>query len=255
MHKRIVILSLCLSATLLQGCSRKPEGSANNDNTSNQNAATTQFADVPAELRDPQDSAGYYALGVALYKNDHDRESVDAFKKALELDPRNADAQRRLGLAYMATGDKKLAEESYKRAVELYEKRVREDAKDADATYNLADSYSKIGDYDKAAETYRRAIKLKEPDGSTCYDIGLVYNKLARYDDAAKAFAKAVELDPNDYQSQEALDKAREDASKLRERIDYQKKLLEKQRGQNQNNSNADANKNGATLKAKNNNR
>lgn len=253
MHKRIIILSMCLSATLLQGCTRKSERSANNDNASNQNAPSSQLTDVPAELRDPKDAAGFYALGVVLYKNDHDREAVEAFKKSVELDPQNADAQRQLGLAYAATGDRKSAGESYKKAVELYEKRVREDAKDADAYYNLADSYSKIGDYDKAAETYRRAIKLKEPDGATYYDIGLVYNKLARYDDAAKAFAKAVDLDANDYQSQEALDKAREDASKLRERIDYEKKLIGKQRGQNQNNSNA-INQNGVKPKAKNDN-
>jgi tetratricopeptide (TPR) repeat protein len=251
MRKHFVIIALCLSSLPLLACSRKSGQASVNDNSSNQSATTKEFADVPAELRNPQDSAGYYALGVALYKNDHDREAVEAFKKSVELDPQNADAYRRLGLAYLATGQRKEAEESYKKAIELFEKRVREDAKDADALYNLADSYGKVSEYDKAAEAYRRAIKLKEPDGSTYYDIGLVYNKLARYDDAAKAFAKAVELDPNDYQSQEALDKAHEDASKLRERIDYQKKLLEKQRAQNQNNSNAASNQNGARPKAK----
>jgi tetratricopeptide (TPR) repeat protein len=130
---------------------------------------------------------------------------------------------------------------------------VREDAKDADALYGLADTHGKLGEYEKAADTYRRASRLREPDAPTYYDIGLVYNKLARYADAASAFQKAIDLDPNDYQSQEALDKAREDASKLRERIDYDKKLLQKH-SQNQNGSNQNS-PNGANKSAANSNR
>ncbi len=256
MRKLFFAIPLCLASLMLTAsCRGKAGKSGGNDNAnaaaSNQNSIGSQFADVPAELRNPQDASGYYALGVALYKNDHDREAVEAFKKSVELDPENADAQRRLGYAYAATGQKKEAEESFRKAVELYEKRVREDPKDADALYSLADCYSRAGDYDKAADAYRRALKLKEPDAQTYYDIGQVYDRLARYDDAARAFAKAVELDPNDYQSQEALDKAREDAQKLKERIDYAKKQADRQRDQNQNNANA-ANQNNARPQAKN---
>jgi tetratricopeptide (TPR) repeat protein len=252
MRKIIYALSLCLLALGLSGCQSKAANTnANSSTPSNQSAALKTTEGVPVELQNPQDAAGYFALGNLLYKNDRDGEAVEAYKKSVELDPNDADAYRGLALAYAATTQKKESQEAFEKAVGLYEKKVREDAKDADAIYRLADSYGQLGEYEKAADAYRRASRLKEPDAPTYYDIGLVYNRLARYKDAADAFSKAVELDPNDYQSQEALDKAREDASKLRERIDYDKKMIQKQRAQNQNGSNQNS-QNGAGKSSRN---
>jgi len=192
----------------------------------------------------PQDAAGFVALGVELYKKDRDSEAVEAFKGAINLDPQNGEAYRRLGLAYASLGQKKESGEAYEQAVDLFEKKLRRDSKDADTLLQLADAFGQTGEYEKAAGAYRRAVKLREPDGGTYYDMGLVYNKLAKYKDAADAFGKAVELDPNDYRAQEALDKAKEDASKQRERIEYQKKMLEKHaRGGKANNANQNSTK------------
>ena len=242
MRKVFIALLLCPAAALQPGCARKGAPTNANAPAAAQSAPTPSLEGVAAELQSPKDAAGYFALGVELYKRDRDQEAVEAFKKAVELDPHAADAYRRLGLAYAATAQKKEAQQSFEKAAELFGKRVREDAKDAEALYNLADAYAKIGEYEKSADAYRRAVKLREPDAPGYYDMGLVYNKLAKYPEAVRAFEKAVELDPNDYQSREALDRAREDAGKQRERVEYEKKLLAKQKGQkssnNSNNSN-----------------
>ena len=238
MRKLFVALLLCLLAASLSACAHKGTVANANSPGAAQTAATPSLEGVAAELQNPKDAAGFFALGVELYKRDRDHEAVEAFKKSVELDPDNAEGYRRLGLAYAATAQKKEAQDSFEKAVELFARKVREDAKDADALYHLADAYTKVGEYEKAADAYRRAAKLREPDGSGYYDIGLVYNKLAKYQEAVRAFQKAVDLDPNDYQSQEALDRAREDAGKQRARVDYEKKLLAKQRSQNQNNAN-----------------
>ncbi|HLL77211.1 MAG TPA: tetratricopeptide repeat protein [Pyrinomonadaceae bacterium] len=189
------------------------------------------------------DAAGFFAQGVEHFRRNRDREAVEAFRKAVELDPEYAEAYHRLGMAHAVLGEREEAEEAFEKAVDLFEKKLRREPKDADALYRLADAYGRTGDYQKASETYRRAEKLRDPDASTYYDMGLVYNKLAKYQEAAKAFEKAVELDPNDYRAQEAWDRAREDASKQKARIEHEKKLLERQ--QKRDGGDDDENKNG----------
>lgn len=212
----------------------------------------------PPQTGTPQDAAGFVALGVELYKKDRDAEAVEAFKAAVGLDPDNGEAHRRLGLAYASLGERKESAAAFEQAVKLFEKKLRRDSKDADTLFQLADSYSQAGEYEKAADSYRKAVKLREPDGGTYYDMGLVYNKLAKYKDAVDAFGKAAELDPNDYRAQEALDKAKEDASKQRGRIEYQKKMLEKQsrngstKNVNQNTNAKNANSNTGTKNSNN---
>lgn len=227
MNKAAFLLCAC-ALVLTAGCGRKPESRSPDTPATGKSAQQAQSSPA-AQEQNPQDAAGYFARGVDLYKQDRDREALEAFRQAVVLDPEYAEAYYKLGLTYAVTGQKKEADEAYEKAVDLFEKKVKKDPKDADALYNLADAYAKTDDYQKSAEAYRRAARLREPDASTYYDIGIVYNKLAKYQEATDAFKKAVELDPNDYQAQEALDRAKEDANKLKERIEYQKKLLAKQ--------------------------
>jgi tetratricopeptide (TPR) repeat protein len=122
---------------------------------------------------------------------------------------------------------------------------VDKEPKNAEAQLNLGEAYGKLGEYQKSIEAYRRGVKLTEPDSATYYDIGLTYNKLARYDDAVNAFKKSIELDPEDYRAQEALERAKSDASRQQARIAEEKKKLErmvKTSGSSSRNANANAN-------------
>lgn len=238
-----LLLSAATALALTQfACNR---GGANQSNQPAAASATPAASQQPQPEAPPtqaqQDAAGLFAQGVENYRRNRDREAVEAFRKAVELDPEYAEAYHRLGMAHVALGERKEAEESFEKAVGLFEKKVKREPKDADALYRLADAYGRTGNYQKASEAYRRAEKLRDPDASTYYDMGLVYNKLAKYQDAAEAFEKAVELDPNDYRAQEAWDRAKENASKQKARIEHEKKMLERQtqRGGNSNNANA----------------
>ena len=242
-----LVLSAVVSLAAAQfGCNH---ANSNQSNQSNQAAAASPTPDAPppseaATVQEQQDAAGLLAQGIELYRRNRDREAVETFRKAAELDPEYAEAYHRLGMAHVALGERKEAQEAFERAIKFYEKRLKREPKDVDALYRVADSYGRTGDYQKASESYRRAEKLRDPDASTYYDMGLVYNKLAKYEDAAKAFGKAVELDPNDYRAQEAWDRAKENASKQKARIEHEKKLLERKGGAggnknaNRNNSN-----------------
>lgn len=213
------LIALCLLAHV--NCSRAKRAAPADNKAPADAAAGGQAA--------PQDAQGYIALGTELYRNNRDREAVEAFRRAAELEPDNPLAHYRLGLAHGALGERDEAEAAYAKALEGFEKAVKDDPKNADALLSLADVYSRTGEYEKSIEAYRKASKLKEPDAYTYYDMGLVYNRLARYDDAAKAFRQAVELNPDDYRAQEALERAEEDHKRQKTRVEHAKRQLEKQ--------------------------
>ena len=82
-------------------------------------------------------------------------ESVNAYKKAIDLDPRSVDARMGLGEVYEEKGLYKEATEEYKRVIEI-------DGKHTGAMYNLALVYEKV-DPKAAITQWERYIELAAP--------------------------------------------------------------------------------------------
>ena len=82
-------------------------------------------------------------------------ESVNAYKKAIDLDPHSVDARMGLGEVYEVKGLYKEATEEYRRVIEL-------DGKHTGAMYNLALVYEKV-DPKAAIAQWERYIELAAP--------------------------------------------------------------------------------------------
>src|SRR3954447_16197901 len=104
------LLSLCL-ACALAGCKRS-QPSANGA----ANANTQSGGIVSSEAQ--SEAQRLLNEGNELYKNDQDEQAIEAYKKAVSLDPNNGEAYFRLGLAYSSTGKKDEAAEAFKKSVE-----------------------------------------------------------------------------------------------------------------------------------------
>ena len=213
------LLSLCL-ACALAGCkSQNPESAnaASNVNTSSVGSAPTQAQ---------SEGQKYLAEGNELYKNDRDEQAIEAYKKAISVDPGNGEAYFRLGLAYAATGKRDEAEESFRKSVEVYEKYLRTNQKDAQAYYVMGQALVRIGNYQqdraKAPKSYqdavaalKKAVALEPENGDMYYELGEAHNNLFQYQEAVKAFEKATELDPSNYRASDALKQAKEDLDRF----------------------------------------
>ena len=79
-------------------------------------------------------------------------ESVTAYKKAIDLDPRSVEARMGLGEVYEDKG-------LYKEAIEEYKKVIELDGKHTGAMYNLALVYEKV-DPKEAIAQWERYITL-----------------------------------------------------------------------------------------------
>ena len=119
--------------------------------------------------------------------------ALQEFQRALEIDPRNADALLGLGGAYAASGRTSDAEAALKKASAL-----RPDSWD---NYNeLGIFYEKQGKYAESIAAYKRAIELT-PDNAQVYgNLGAVYLDAGdpkMRDEAEKALRKSIQLSPS----------------------------------------------------------
>jgi Flp pilus assembly protein TadD len=204
------------------GCKRSGQQSSNNS------AGT---AEVSNGLNGDRSQAKVLLeQGKQLYREDHDKEAVEAFQKAVKLDPDLAEAHFRLALGYEAVGKSEDAEAQYKKAVETYRKYLDRNPDDAEAHYNLGVTFANLGNYSEAIREYRQATKLKTDDPDIYYDLGVAHTKLAQYDQAAAAFSKSLEIDPEYYRAQDALDQAREGVKRIKAGKKHQEDLIKKQK-------------------------
>jgi cytochrome c-type biogenesis protein CcmH/NrfG len=73
---------------------------------------------LKAEVKKNQDNtAAWIQLGHVYFDTDQYQKAIDAYKKALQLDPRNADVLTDLGIIYRRSGQPQKAIESFDQAV------------------------------------------------------------------------------------------------------------------------------------------
>ncbi len=245
------LLSLCL-AFALAGCRRASEQAANNAEGANASGETSPAAQSEAQR--------YVAQGNdAFYKNDQEQEAIEAYKKAIELDPNYGEAYYRLGLVYVAGGKRDEAEEAFKKAIEVLEKQLRTNQKDAQVHYilgqslmglaNLQDTSKSQKTLQEAVKALKKAVSLEPENADMYYELGQAHSRLIQYREAVAAFEKATELDPDNYRASEALEKAKEDLSRFntlykREETKLKQEEAARKRKEEEENANGNANAN-----------
>ena len=149
--------------------------------------------------------------------------AVKLINKAIELDPKYAEAYNNRGVAYSKLKIFEKARMSYNRAIELnpeYEeaynnrgiisyksKRFTEAMKDfnraielnlnnARAYYNRGNVYFKLKRFNEAMKDFNRAIELNLSNAEVYNNRGLIYYELEKFDEAMKDFNRAIELNP-----------------------------------------------------------
>ena len=132
-------------------------------------------------------------LGTAYLKEGNTPGAVEALRQASSLNPQNATAWERLGLAYMASDAPKQAEDAFQRAI-----RVGTADEPARVHYNYGLLLLKLERYDEALRqfditlgdlTYRTPAKVLNSKGFTLYTMG-------QYDEAIEVLDKAIRRAP-----------------------------------------------------------
>jgi tetratricopeptide (TPR) repeat protein len=109
---------------------------------------------IIAKEGDDLDSDEWYNLGLDLEEVDQDR-APEAYRRAIELNPDNADAHVNLGRLMQLKGNLQLAKRHYEKALAAV-------ANHQLAYYNLGTVFDELDEVDKAADYYRRAPSVPD---------------------------------------------------------------------------------------------
>lgn len=109
---------------------------------------------IIAREGDDLDSDEWYNLGLDLEEVDPDR-APEAYQRAIELNPANADAHVNLGRLLQLKGNLRLAKQHYEKALAAVSSHQL-------AYYNLGTVFDELDQLDQAAEFYRRAPSVPD---------------------------------------------------------------------------------------------
>jgi tetratricopeptide (TPR) repeat protein len=116
--------------------------------------------------------------------------AAQAYRKALELNPRNAEARLNLGTILKVKGILPEAESHFAKLIEY-------DPNSGAAHAHLADVLVLQERHPEAIAHYRRAARLLPQDARTRCNLGAILLKGGRHAEAASFLAEAIHLDPN----------------------------------------------------------
>lgn len=155
----------------------------------------TRAADVlsGATASNPKDAQLMLALGVARYGQRRFSEAIDAFLKAIALDPRIPQPYLFLGRVLDQAGAQMPAIiDDYRRWLKLEPTRPEPPLLLAKALV------ASNGDSSEAETLLRRAIALDNKSWEAHYQLGLLLSKKHQYKEAAAELETAIKLNPNE---------------------------------------------------------
>ncbi len=160
----------------------------------------------------PNNSAAYNNLGVALKSQDRLDEAITCYRRAQKIKPDYAEAINNLGNALKEQEKLDEALVCFRRAVE-----IKPDY--ADARNSLGAVLDEQGHADEAIECYKRALEDKPDDESAHNNLGVALKNEGRLEEAAAAYRRALELKPDYAEAHNNLANAVKDMGNVEEAL------------------------------------
>jgi tetratricopeptide (TPR) repeat protein len=133
----------------------------------------------------------YFNIGLANYYLKQYRESEQAYRQAIKIDPYNAaDAYYALGLTYRDSGQFDEEIQAYKHAL-----RLKPDY--ASAYDRMGQRYLQLKKYNEAIEAFKQLSVLRPGDANSQNSLGEAYEAMNKHEESVEAFRQAIRLKPD----------------------------------------------------------
>jgi tetratricopeptide (TPR) repeat protein len=152
-----------------------------------------------AAALDPKDPQMFYNFALALDRKKDYAKERESLEKAIELDPRFAQAQNQLGFLDMQANQLVAAEEHFKSAISL-------DPHYAEAQNNLGVLNGQKGNDAEAERLFRLAVKSNPGYEQAFVNLGVTLASRSHFAEADSALQRALELDPGNQEALEAIE-------------------------------------------------
>ena len=172
-------------------------------------AAAVEFQASQIDTKYREDSLT--ALGEIYYLLNLNEQAANYLERALDINPKNADAHLKLARAYERLGSIDKAANEYNSALTkssenadillslegIWKRKVELAPDDAEAHANLGAVYQKKGNLDLALSEYQKAEKLNPTNVTTRMNMGTLFQAQKNYEQAIEAYDSILRLYPN----------------------------------------------------------
>ena len=167
----------------------------------------------------PDYAKAYYNMGNALRDLGKLDEAVEAYKKALASKPDYAEAYNNMGYIFQQ-------QEKPEEAIEAYNNAISIKPDYADANYNMGNALTEQAKLEEAIEAYNNAISIK-PDYAEAYsNMGLAFQHQGKLDEAIEAYNNAISIKPDYAEAYSNMGNALKGQGRLEEAIEAYKKTV-----------------------------
>jgi len=140
---------------------------------------------------DPYNSAdAYYALGLVYRDWGKADEEIQAYKQAIRLRPDYTVAYERLGSRYLKS-------KKFNEAVEVFRQLAALKPGDPFAPNSLGEAYLELNKLNEAQESFRQSIRLKPDFGKAYYNLGKCLLAMGNRDGALEQYTILTNIDPD----------------------------------------------------------
>lgn len=179
-----------LLAGFLAGCQGTSLQNAGLSGQNTQAGSAANLDSLTAVVeRTPNDPNAYNIRGAALGKAGRYDDAIADFNRALQINPRFAQAYANRGLVYRLKDDDANAVADYNRALQV-------NPEYANAYVRRGNVYRRQNQLALALEDYNRAIKIDRTDPEAFHNRGLVYQAQKLHNFALEDFTTAIGLSP-----------------------------------------------------------
>lgn len=131
--------------------------------------------------------------------------AIEAYTRAIRLDPNYAEAHYKRGFAYYVKGDYDRANEDLKQSIQLnpdlaivaVTEAIEQMPNDASLYWHRGTAYARKSHYDCAIKDFNNAIQLNPDVAEAYYSRGLAYYNRGNFDRAIEDFNAAIKLKPD----------------------------------------------------------
>jgi len=155
------------------------------------NFETSELNETASVIPRPAPDAGEWLATALEYEAESDNrgEAIEAYDRALCIDPQNLDALLNCGTLCYEEGNLKKAAEYFGRALQV-------DTDSALAHFNLGSVLEEVGRLEAARLHLRQAVRLEPDYPDAHYNLAFVCERLGAHNEAQRHWEAYVRLDP-----------------------------------------------------------